>query len=38
MAATNPLLPSKALSHLQGLQRIVKQSWLASHPWQLEGN
>lgn len=38
MAATNPLLPSKAPSHLRGLQRIVKQSWLDSHPWQPEGN
>lgn len=38
MADTNPLLPSKAPSHLQGLQRTVKQSWLDSHPWQLGGN
>lgn len=35
MAATNPLLPSKAPGHGQ---RIVKQSWLGSHPWQLQSN
>lgn len=29
MAATNLLLPSKAPGHLQGLQRIVKQTWAA---------